>query len=61
MASHLEPCHRGARRADALVETERAEAQTMVLPIYEELGEDDQSYVMAQLADALAEVRAACG
>jgi perosamine synthetase len=56
MASHLEPCYRGARIAGALPHTEAATAQTMVLPIYQELSEDDQRYVAAQLRAVLDEV-----
>ena len=53
MASHLEACHRGARRSGALVETERAAAQTLLLPIFHELTEADQDYVMVSLREAL--------
>jgi dTDP-4-amino-4,6-dideoxygalactose transaminase len=59
MAAHLEPCHRSARRGDPLPHTEAAQAQTMVLPIYQELTEDDQRYVVAQLREALREVSGA--
>jgi perosamine synthetase len=53
MASHLELCHRAARRAAALPETERAAAQTLLLPIFHELTEADQDYVIASLRAAL--------
>jgi len=53
MASHLEPCHQRARRADALRETERAAAQTLLLPIFHELTESDQDYVIDSLRAAL--------
>jgi perosamine synthetase len=56
MAAHLEPCHRAARVAAPLPHTEAAQAQTMVLPMYQELDEDDQRYVVAQLGEALREV-----
>lgn len=55
MAAHLEPCHRGARVHGSLVHTEAAAAQTLVLPIYAELDEADQRYVIEQLFDALEE------
>src|SRR5262249_25229256 len=42
MASHLEPCHRGGRCGGPLPHTEAAQAQTVVLPMYQELTEDDQ-------------------
>jgi perosamine synthetase len=56
MASHLEPCHRAARSAGPLPHTEAAQAQTVVLPMYQELGEDDQRYIVTQLREALREV-----
>ena len=56
MASHLEPCYRGARTAGPLPETEAAAAQTLVLPIYAGLGEDDQAYVIEQLGLVIAEL-----
>lgn len=56
MAAHLEPCHRGARVSGRLVHTEAAEAQTVVLPIYADLGAADQDYVIEQIFDAVREV-----
>ncbi len=53
MACHLEPCHRDARRSGSLAETERAAAQTLLLPIFHELTEADQDYVIASLRGAL--------
>jgi len=53
MASHLEACHRDARRSGSLLETERAAAQTLLLPIFHELSEADQDYVIACLREAL--------
>ncbi|MFI5217604.1 MAG: DegT/DnrJ/EryC1/StrS family aminotransferase [Candidatus Limnocylindria bacterium] len=53
MASHLEPCHRDARRAGPLPETNLAAAQTLLLPIFHELSEADQDYVTACLREAL--------
>lgn len=56
MAAHREPCYRGARLGGALPHTDAAWAQTMVLPIFEELAADDQAYVVEQLRDALRDV-----
>jgi dTDP-4-amino-4,6-dideoxygalactose transaminase len=53
MASHREACHRGARCVGELPETERAAAQTLLLPIFHELSEADQDYVLACLREAL--------
>jgi len=53
MASHLEPCHRAVRRSGSLPETERAAAQTLLLPIFHELSEADQDFVIACLREAL--------
>jgi dTDP-4-amino-4,6-dideoxygalactose transaminase len=53
MASHREPCYRGTRCAGALHETERAAAQTLLLPIFHELSEADQDYVLACFREAL--------
>ena len=56
MAAHREPCYRDLPPRRPLPETDAAEAQTMILPMYAELGEDDQRYVVRQLREALAEV-----
>jgi dTDP-4-amino-4,6-dideoxygalactose transaminase len=53
MASHLEACHRGARLGGPLVETERAAAQTLLLPIFHELTETDQDRVVRALRESL--------
>jgi dTDP-4-amino-4,6-dideoxygalactose transaminase len=53
MASHLEACHRGARCVGPLPETLRAAAQTLLLPIFHELSEADQDYVLACFREAL--------
>jgi dTDP-4-amino-4,6-dideoxygalactose transaminase len=53
MASHLEACHRKARCVGTLPETERAAAQTLLLPIFHELSEADQDYVVARFREAL--------
>jgi perosamine synthetase len=57
MASHREPCHRGAR-AGPLPETERAAAQTLLLPIFHELRDDEQDFVVDALRAALEATRA---
>jgi perosamine synthetase len=56
MAAHLETCQRSARVSGALVHTEAAEAQTLVLPIYAGLDPADQDYVIEQLLEAVREV-----
>ena len=38
--------------------SEAAEAESLILPLYPELGEDDQAYVIDQLAAALTELGA---
>ena len=53
MASHLEPCYRGARTVGSLRRTEQAAAQTVVLPIYNEMTDDEQDYVVQQLAEVV--------
>jgi dTDP-4-amino-4,6-dideoxygalactose transaminase len=55
MAAHLEPCYRGggARIAGSLRHTEAATAQTMLLPIYADLADDEQDYVIAALREVV--------
>jgi perosamine synthetase len=54
MASHLEPCHKEARRAGPLPHTEAAAAQTFLLPIFAGLRASDQERVGATLRELLA-------
>jgi dTDP-4-amino-4,6-dideoxygalactose transaminase len=54
MASHLEPCHRDARRAGPLPHSEAAAAQTFLLPLYAGLAPADQERVIATLRALLA-------
>ncbi len=56
MACHLEPCYRGARVANTLTLTEEAEAQTLILPMYFDLSDEDQDYVIRQLRAVVDEV-----
>jgi perosamine synthetase len=59
MACHQEQCYQDGRLArigGSLAHSEAAAAETMVLPMFQELTADDQDYVVAQLADALGEV-----
>lgn len=53
MACHLEPCHRGARVAGSMAETERAAAQTLLLPLFDALTESEQDYVLEALRQSL--------
>ncbi len=57
MASHREACYRGARIAGSLRHTEAATDQTMVLPMYTDLTEEEQARIVTALRDAVA----ACG
>jgi len=56
MAIHREACYESAKISGSLEHTEAAADQTMNLPMYAELAEDDQSYVIDQLLDAVAQV-----
>lgn len=56
MASHLEPCHRRTRARSSLEHTVAADAQTLLLPIYNSMSVEDQSYVIDQLQRALDEL-----
>ncbi len=56
MASHLEPCYRGARGSGNLALTEEADSQTLIRPIYHDLGEEDQDHVIRQFLASLEEV-----
>ena len=56
MAIHREPCYKGALTSGSLRHSDAADAQTMILPIYAELSEEDQSYVIHQLRESLEEV-----
>jgi dTDP-4-amino-4,6-dideoxygalactose transaminase len=53
MACHLEPPYREARRAGGLAHTERAAAQTLLLPVFDALTEDDQDFVLRALRESL--------
>lgn len=57
MAVHLESAYRASRLVAPLPHSEEADAQTLVLPIYGELSDDDQDYVIEQLEAVLAEAR----
>jgi dTDP-4-amino-4,6-dideoxygalactose transaminase len=56
MAAHREPAHAGARSAGSLRHSEAAEAQTVVLPIYPDLSDEEQGRVLRALSESLAEV-----
>lgn len=55
MAVHLEPPYRSdfGRVSGPLPVSEEADAQTLILPIYPELSEEDQDYVIDRVAYAL--------
>ena len=59
MAIHLEACYLGARISGTLEHCEAADAQTMLLPIYPGLSEEDQAHVIHQFEAALDEVKQA--
>ena len=54
MAAHLEPCYCGVAIRGSLTHTEAAARQTIVLPIYQDLTEADQDYVVDKLREVLA-------
>ena len=56
MAVHLEPAHQGAACVGDLHHAEEADAQTLVLPIFTDLSDEDQDYVIEQLEQVVAEV-----
>ena len=53
MASHLEPCYQRCVQTATLPHTEACAAQTMVLPVFTELEEDEQVYVVEQLRETI--------
>ncbi len=57
MAVHTEPAYRGARTAGSLRHTEEADEQTIALPMYADLLNEDQDYVIRQLGELLTEAR----
>ena len=59
MAIHREACFQGVGVRGPLDETERAADQTFILPMYSELTEEDQRYVIDSLKETLAEIGAA--
>ncbi len=59
MSCHLEPAYRGRPLRFALPETERADAETLLLPIYPGLSTAQQDEVIAALAASLDAVGAA--
>lgn len=54
MAVHREPPYRDARRGGSLRHSEEADDQTLLLPLYPGLSEDDQAFVVARLREAMA-------
>jgi dTDP-4-amino-4,6-dideoxygalactose transaminase len=53
MAVHREPPYREARIAGSLAHTEAAADQTMILPIYAGLTDEEQRYVIEALGESL--------
>jgi len=53
MAAHREPPYRELARPGTLPETERIADESLALPLYHELSEDDQDRVVATLKQAL--------
>ena len=56
MATHLEEPYRKASRGESLEESERADAETFLLPMFAGLSEDDLDHVVDSLREVLAEV-----
>jgi dTDP-4-amino-4,6-dideoxygalactose transaminase len=56
MAVHREASHPNPRISGSLEHTERAEAETFILPVYPDLSDDDQRFVVNALRETLAEV-----
>ena len=53
MAAHREAPYRNARGAGTLPHTETASDQTLVIPLYEDLTDAEQDYVIESLADVV--------
>lgn len=53
MAAHREPPYRQARGADRLPHTEAASDQTLVIPLYADLTDAEQDYVIESLTDVV--------
>ncbi|MFP8878143.1 MAG: DegT/DnrJ/EryC1/StrS family aminotransferase [Myxococcota bacterium] len=56
MAVHKEASYANVQTAGSLEHTEAADAQSFVLPIYPDLSDDDQQYVIDALCEAVSEV-----
>jgi dTDP-4-amino-4,6-dideoxygalactose transaminase len=54
MAVHREASYPDPQICGSLEHTERAEAETLLLPIYPDLSDADQDFVVGALRDALA-------
>jgi dTDP-4-amino-4,6-dideoxygalactose transaminase len=54
MAVHREAPYRDARIAGSLRHTELATDQTMILPLYADLTDEEQRYVIENLAEVVA-------
>lgn len=57
MAVHREGACRAARIHGSLEHSEQVDAQSVVLPIFGDLSDDDQDYVIAMMQDSLEEFR----
>ena len=53
MAVHLEDAHRGAAIVGGLEHSEKADAETLVLPMYADLDLEDQDVVIAALLEVV--------
>jgi dTDP-4-amino-4,6-dideoxygalactose transaminase len=56
MATHREPCYRGAHCVGPLEQTAAVSDQTVSLPMYPDLADDEQGYVAEQVLDAVGRV-----
>ncbi len=61
MNAHLEQAYAGSethRIAGALTNSELAQSQTIMLPMYAQMSEDDANYVVLELEQAIVQSRA---
>jgi len=52
MCSHREDAYRGARGSESLLESEKAQDQCIMLPLFPQMTESEQNHVAEALANA---------
>jgi dTDP-4-amino-4,6-dideoxygalactose transaminase len=53
MCAHREPAYSGFAKAGSLLESEKAQDQCMLIPLYPQMTEEEQDYVVAQISEVL--------